>query len=218
MDELLTGLSQMKKKSLSDEVHDKILEEIVKTPVTEELVLNERKLTEMFGVSKAPVREALIKLCSEDVLKSVPRFGYLVTQLTEKECREITQMRANLELNALDYSFPIMTDQKLKQIEDQIRRASRKKNVDVWEVWEDNVEFHLLLASFSENKILMKFLRTCMGMERRVYAQSVWRERKTMVDSVEETPHKTIFERLQARDEEGTRAALKRDILSVHMK
>ncbi len=218
MDELLTGLSQMKKKSLSDEVHDKILEVIVKTPVTEELVLNEGKLTEMFGVSKAPVREALIKLCSEDVLKSVPRFGYLVTQLTDRECMEITDLRANLELYALDYSFPNITEQDLEKMEDQIRRASKKKNVDVWEVWEDNVEFHLLLASFSDNKILMKFLRTCMGTERRVYAQTVWTQRKTMVDSVEEAPHRTIYERLKARDKEGTQEALRRDILGIHMK
>ena len=36
-------------------------------------------------MSKAPVREALVQLCSEKMLKSIPRCGYQVVQITARE-------------------------------------------------------------------------------------------------------------------------------------
>ena len=70
-----------RKETLTDKVHDGILEMIIQT-TQEEIVLNESKLVEHFGVSKAPVREALVRLCSEGVLKIIPRYGYVVVNLT----------------------------------------------------------------------------------------------------------------------------------------
>ena len=54
------GFTKTKKENLSDKIHDRILEMIIQNPSEEEQVLTENKLVEMFGVSKAPVREALI--------------------------------------------------------------------------------------------------------------------------------------------------------------
>ena len=69
--------SKSKKQLLSEKIHDEILEMIIKNATDEDMVLNEGRLMEVFQVSKAPVREALIKLCAEGVLQSVPRYGYL---------------------------------------------------------------------------------------------------------------------------------------------
>ncbi len=214
MGEVLTGFTQLKKKeSLTDQVHDKILEMIIKNPSEEEQILNEKRLTELFGVSKAPVREALIKLCSEGVLISVPRFGYMVIQVKEKDSRDIKQMRVMLEKEALRASFPRLDGEKLEVIHSQIQRAAKKQAVDVWQVWEDNEEFHMLLASYSENKVLLRFLKECMGMEKRVYAQKVWREKNSMADSVEESSHGDIYRKLCEGDLEGTLFLLEQDIL-----
>lgn len=214
MGEVLTGFTQLKKKeSLTDQVHDKILEMIIKNPSEEEQILNEKRLTELFGVSKAPVREALIKLCSEGVLISVPRFGYMVIQVKEKDSRDIKQMRVMLEKEALRASFPRLDGEKLEAIHSQIQRAAKKQAVDVWQVWEDNEEFHMLLASYSENKVLLRFLKECMGMEKRVYAQKVWREKNSMADSVEESSHGDIYRKLCEGDLEGTLFLLEQDIL-----
>lgn len=210
----MSGFTQLKKKvSLADQVHDKILEMIIKNPSEEEQILNEKRLTELFGVSKAPVREALIKLCSEGVLINVPRFGYMVIQVKEKDSRDIKHMRVMLEKEALRASFPNLDAEKLKAIHSQIQRSATKQNVDVWQVWEDNEEFHMLLASFSENKVLIRFLRECMGMEKRVYAQKVWREKNSMADSVEESSHGDIYRKLYEGDLEGTLSLLEKDIL-----
>lgn len=213
--QLMTGFAQLKKASLADQIHDSILEMIIKNPSTEEQVLNEKRLMEMFGVSKAPVREALIKLCSEGILISVPRFGYMVVPLKEKDFADIINMRVMLETEALRISFPSITEQQKKQILDQLTSASAKKNVDVWKVWEDNEEFHMLLASFSENKILLKFLRQSMDMAKRVYAQKVWKANSSMADSVIETAHADIYQKLCEGDLEGTTELLRHDIIGT---
>lgn len=214
MNKLNEGFTQIKKESLTDRIHDNILEMIIKNPSDEEQVLNEKRLMELFGVSKAPVREALIKLCSEGVLRSVPRFGYTVVRLNEKDVRDAQRMRALLETKALESSFPDLTDEKLDQIRNQISKAASKQNVDIWEVWEDNKEFHLLLASFCGNRILMKFLQECMEMQTRTYAQRTWEIRNSMTDSVNQEPHYGIYRKLRERDLEGALALLEQDTTS----
>lgn len=56
-------------------------------------------------MSKAPVREALIRLCSEGVLEIIPRYGYVVVRLTEKDEKDVVSMRLMLETEALQSGF-----------------------------------------------------------------------------------------------------------------
>ncbi len=214
MDRLNGGFTQIKKESLTDRIHDSILEMIIKNPSEEEQVLNEKRLMELFGVSKAPVREALIKLCSEGVLRSVPRFGYMVIRMNEQDIRDILRMRVLLETEALETAFPNLTQSQLAEIGEHVSRAAAKQNVDVWEVWEDNKQFHLLLSSFSGNRILMKLLQECMEMLTRSYAQKMWDKRNSMADSVDEAQHYGIYQKLCDKDLEGAIALLKCDINS----
>ena len=69
--------SKSKKQLLSEKIHDEILEMIIKNATDEDMVLNEGRLMEVFQVSKAPVREALIKLCGRCVAEcaSIWLFG-----------------------------------------------------------------------------------------------------------------------------------------------
>ena len=203
MDKLKEGFTQIKKESLTDRIHDSILEMIIKNPSDEEQVLNEKRLMELFGVSKAPVREALIKLCSEGVLRNVPRFGYMVIRMNEQDIRDALRMRVLLETEALETAFPNLEERELAEIRDHVSKAAAKQNVDVWEVWEDNKQFHLLLASFSGNRILMKLLQECMEMLTRSYAQKMWDKRNSMADSVDEAQHYGIYQKLCDKDLEG---------------
>ena len=169
---------------------------------------------ELFGVSKAPVREALIKLCSEGVLRNVPRFGYMVIRMNEQDIRDALRMRVLLETEALETAFPNLEERELAEIRDHVSKAAAKQNVDVWEVWEDNKQFHLLLASFSGNRILMKLLQECMEMLTRSYAQKMWDKRNSMADSVDEAQHYGIYQKLCDKDLEGAIALLECDINS----
>lgn len=202
-----------KKELLSEKIHDEILELIIKNAAEEEMVLNEKRLMELFGVSKAPVREALIRLCSEGVLRNVPRYGYVVVRMREKDAEDVCRLRVMLEQEALSQGFDSIIKYHLPEIRAQVEKKTEAS--DVWSVWENNEEFHLLLASFSENQLLCRFLRESLGIQKRIYAQLFWNRRRSLEDCVCISPHAKICQALCDGDREKAQELLKQDITSM---
>lgn len=214
MKSIADGFTSLKKKSMADKIHDEILEMIIKKGSEEETVLTEGRLVEVFGVSKAPVREALIKLCSENVLKSIPRFGYVVIRMEEKDAREVSGIRVLLETEALKTGFENIVDNHLEDIRAQIEsKETGGEEVDVWNILEDNEEFHLLLASFADNQTLNRFLKESLQLQKRIYAQTQWNNLSSLKADINKAPHRKIYEALCERDLEKSIRALQEDIM-----
>ncbi len=203
-----------KKISLADTIHDEILDMVIRlSSDQEDVVLTEGSLVEKFGVSKAPVREALVKLCSEGVLKSVPRYGYIIVRLNERDARDIAQFRLILELSALKEAFPHIRPEDLKPLRCHLDESKKNRDTDVWTVWEDNEEFHCLLASLAGNRFLVKSLRESMAIQKRVYAQIHWQSRHSMEYIFNPAPHEDIFQALKDGNLNKTLQLLHDDIL-----
>ena len=215
MKSIADGLSSLKKKSMADRIHDEILEMVIKRGSEEEIVLTEGRMMELFGVSKAPDREALIRLCSENVLKSIPRFGYVVVQMEEKDAREVAGLRVLLETEALRTGFENIVEHHLEDIRVQIETREREEGkVDVWNILEDNEAFHLLLASYAENQTLNRFLRESLQLQKRIYAQIQWNRLSSLETDINKAPHRKIYEALCEKDLEKSIRALKEDIMA----
>ena len=120
-------ISGKPKKSLADQIYEQTLEMIVRSPDMVDQVINENRLTELFHVSKAPVREALVRLTSEGVLHSVPRYGYVVERISPIDRKVVVDQRIYLEQKALTISFPNMTDDNLAGIRQQLERHPGRK-------------------------------------------------------------------------------------------
>jgi DNA-binding GntR family transcriptional regulator len=105
--------------------------------------LRQDQIAEQFGVSKIPVREAMVQLRAEGLIVFVPNRGFVVSELSPAEVEEIYIMRMALETKALERAIP-----KLRSA-DMIRAASV---LDISEVEDDssqwselNWEFHSTL-------------------------------------------------------------------------
>ncbi len=85
--------------SLKQQVYTGVMDKIIKGEFAPDSILTEKMIIQEFCVSKSPVREALLELCKDNVLKSIPRCGYQVTQITIKTLHEITKMRLLLEIS-----------------------------------------------------------------------------------------------------------------------
>ena len=46
------------------------------------------------------MREALIELCNEGILRSIPRLGYQIIPVTQKDIANSTELRLLIEMNA----------------------------------------------------------------------------------------------------------------------
>ena len=207
-------LTKQRKETLTDKVHDSILEMIIQNATQDEIVLNEGKLMENFGVSKAPVREALIRLCSEGVLENIPRYGYVVVSLTEKDERDIVNMRMLLETEALRANFHRIEKEHLEKVKAQIERSCADRDMSIWKMLKFNEEFHLLLASFGEDKTMNRFLAESLQLQKRVYARNWWKKQRTLDTSANAFPHMEIYRALCDRDLDKSIHALRQDMAS----
>ena len=209
----LDGLSNLKKESLTDRIYDEILAIILRNGQEKELLLTEGCLVEKFGVSKAPVREALIRLCNENVLRCLPRCGYMVVQRGEKEAREVTEIRVLLETEALRAGFENIVSSHLEEIRQQIEKKEADETVgDTWRIWEENAAFHLLLASFAGNQTLNRFLKESLQMQKRICAQLHCNCLYTVEKECGAAPHRKVYEALCQRDLEKSVRTLQEDI------
>lgn len=204
--------AKTKKETLTDKVHNSILEMIIQNAAPEDMVLNEGRLVEIFGVSKAPVREALIRLCSEGVLEIIPRYGYVVVRLTEKDEKDVANMRLMLETEALRNNFGKFSQCHLDRLREQIERSCAVSSMSIWDMLNFNEEFHMLLAANGENKIMNRFLGEILQIQKRIYARHWWRDQKTLDTNTNAVPHMKIYQALCDGSLEQCMDALRHDI------
>lgn len=107
----------MSKETLKDKVYQGIYDDITNGVYKPNEILTESRLIEQFSVSKSPVREALIELCKDGILKNIPRMGYQVTPVSLKEIIDVLELRVDIELAGMRKAFPQIADENLAVME-----------------------------------------------------------------------------------------------------
>lgn len=105
--------------------------------------LRQDKIAADLGVSKVPVREALVQLKTEGLVTLYPNRGAVVSALTAQEAAEIYTIRTLLEIAALEQAIPQLTPAALLQAENVLRVMDIENDSARWN--ELNWEFHARL-------------------------------------------------------------------------
>ncbi len=124
---------------------------IVSGELPEGSQLKQDALASEFGVSRIPVREALLQLESEGLVRIVPRKGAIVSELSTSEIAELFELRGLLEPILLKKSAPKLTVADFAQLDEilsEYGRELRTKNPARW--GELNTRLHGLLLSRAE--------------------------------------------------------------------
>jgi DNA-binding GntR family transcriptional regulator len=90
------------------------------------LALRQEDLAKKFGVSRVPIREALLKLEAEGLVKATPRRGVIVSALNADDFAEILEMRYALEPLALGIAIPQMTADDLETARRILKESTGK--------------------------------------------------------------------------------------------
>ncbi len=200
--------------SLKKMVYDTLLDDITSGKFRPNDIITEGSLTERFGVSKAPVREALIELCKDNILQSLPRFGYQVVPFTLREILDILNVRTDIEISNLRRAFPSLTDEKLEQLSDPSLYIVAGENGGISGNYYRNSRFHLVLCSLSGNSfaysILDSILKRCSRFFAVYYSFALNNDTESKASY-----HREIADALRIRDLDKAAAALEKDIASV---
>jgi DNA-binding GntR family transcriptional regulator len=93
----MTVFSQIRAVSLREQVAEQIRIAIIEGRLKPNDHIVESQLTEQLGVSRTPVREALILLESESLVVSIPNRGCFVRAFSTDDVRALFSMRIVLE-------------------------------------------------------------------------------------------------------------------------
>ena len=195
--------------SFKDIAYKNILDDIVKGKYGANQIINEKELSEQFGFSKSPIREALLSLCNEGVLRSLPRFGYEVVQLTKEDILETQHFRYVIEGSYLRESYQSITKEQLGQLY-ELNELCKSQIDDAWVHWEYNANFHLTLLSYAKNRYACKQLKNCLEVLRRAYVQ-LYRD-KWGEEVISREYHDSMLKSIENRKLESALEFLKQEL------
>lgn len=117
--------------------------------------LNVRELSEKLGISFTPVRDALLQLASEGLVKVVPRVGFFVVEVNDKYVNEIIETRLMIETFCLDKYFDeISASPELVMIKNEIEEVKRTHDRKLFD--DSDERLHKLIVRSSGNETMVQ--------------------------------------------------------------
>lgn len=146
----------MLKASLVDQLHHIFKERIMNLELELGQKIDMQKITNEFGISQTPVRDAFNRLVQEGLVRLVPRVGYYVVSLSREDITEIYDLRKMFECHALKSAINGIDEDKLRRIkqrseevQEETDRKRKKAKFD-----EIDLKLHSLIISSARNKRL----------------------------------------------------------------
>ena len=162
--------------------------------------LMEIQLAKKLGVSRTPIREAIRKLELEGLVLMIPRKGAEVADITEKNTRDVLEVRKVLETLAVQLACDRIGAGGLETLEREaeIFETALKKG-DITEIAEADVRFHDAIYTATDNQKLIQILNNL--------GEQMYRYRMEYIKNPEVYPklikeHQKLISHLKSREKE----------------
>jgi len=156
--------------------------------------LVEIHLSNILGVTRGKIREALRKLEQDGFVEIIPNVGARVAEFSQKDIEHIYDLMSVVEGLAVRVITPFMTDEQLRRIDALIHKAEAAHKPT--QFFELNNELHSFLIALSENDHLIRLTENFMFRIRCLNLQCLFSSGQ-MAASVKE--HRKIFEAMKER-------------------
>lgn len=163
-------------------------------------------LKTQFGTSVTPVRDALQMLSQEDLVTIKPRSGYYVTLVTLKQLNDMLDLRAILELAAVERAAEKITDTQIAHLEKVHAGYTNDEDESYARYTLENRNFHTLIAETSGNRELAQQIAHIHDRLARFVVLS--KTGKQMIHT-----HGILVERLKAHDAPGALKAMQKELI-----
>jgi len=135
----------------------------------------EAKIAQDIGTSRTPVREALHSLEIEGLIESIPRIGYTVKAISDREVVELWEIRCLLEGLAVRWAVEKAAKKLVKELKKNIVRAEEqvsRGNLDVFV--ELDGQFHETIARLSGGQRLLELTQALRRYVLRYRLESIY--------------------------------------------
>jgi DNA-binding GntR family transcriptional regulator len=192
---------------VSDQIRLHLEEAISKGDLLPGDAIDESALAEQFGVSKTPIREALIQLQAQGWVSNMPRGGSTVTKMNLQQLLSLWELLAELEAVAVRLACERMAEedrQKLFALHEESRLVAAAEDLQGWQKL--NLAFHELIYQGTRNPFLrQEVLR--IRFRTGVYRRHAFGALGRLQTSFEQ--HEVIVQALRARDAEAAAVSMR---------
>ncbi|MED1603185.1 GntR family transcriptional regulator [Alkalihalophilus marmarensis] len=146
----------------------------------------EREMAETLEMSRTPVREALVRLETEGMVRLIPRRGFIVESIAQNDLKDIYEIIETMDGLAVEKATSTITEDEISQLEQLIEKqekALNEENLKAWAILDD--EFHHLIITFARNKRLSSVIE--------IHSDQLYRARLLTI-SERPLPKKSIIE------------------------
>lgn len=193
-------------KGLAAQLYRLLRDAIVTMALQPEDVIFERALAEALGISRTPVREALLQLSREELVRIAAQSGTFVAPVTREQFAESALIRKALETASIRRAAEIITVRELEQlhdIQDAHRRAIGRNNA-VAAISCDNA-FHAAVCVAARLPRVQQLVELSRAPIDRVRHVTV---RDPVVAKVTLSQHQKVLEALEKHDPDAAERAL----------
>ncbi|NVK40347.1 MAG: GntR family transcriptional regulator [Oceanospirillaceae bacterium] len=207
-----------------EQVYEAIKQRILDGEYVSHQYVRESTVAKELDVSRTPVREALRELVSEGWLEAIPHHGARVTAWTEKDAREVFEIRLVLEPMAVAAACLRMDESRLNYLKGLARQmeALTERKDDAADVRNEiaalNHEFHRELIAACDNQRLIAMLQSLVrtSVIRRNFGQyNIAHLRRSMQH------HAEILQAVEARNPAWAESMMRSHLLAareLHLK
>lgn len=194
--------------SLRDRVLEEVKERIIAGDLPTGARLHERNLSQELGVSRVPLREAILTLAAQGLVEMRPRIGAFVRPMTKDYVEDLFEVRMALEPLAASLAARNRTDAQLVEL-GRLLAAERAALV----AGDDksgslvNADFHLEILRASGNELLFAIMAPLQSQIQRLFRRTITSMRQLLSED-----HGVMLDVLRAQDAEGAVEAARRHV------
>ncbi len=174
--------------------------------------LMEMQLATRLGVSRTPIREAIRMLEQEGLARTIPRRGAVVAGMTEKDMRDVLEIREALEELSVQVACDRITPEEIARLgRNKVDFERSLDTGDIKQMARADVEFHDVIYQATDNSKLIGMLnnlREQMYRYRVEHLKNPENHRQILAD------HEAIYEGIARRDKEAATEVIRRHIAS----
>jgi DNA-binding GntR family transcriptional regulator len=175
--------------------------------------LVEADLSMEMGVSRAPLREALVTLQRDGLVEVIPYRGAVVANLGQHDLEEIRELRAALEAIAARRAAQIAPEQTAEALRDRLRAMSEAATEgDATAAALAHIDFHRAIGEASGYERLVGFLDQLAGQSLALYSYAALPPSDLMTLAEE---HVRIVDAIASGDPDRAQAAVVLNILEA---
>ena len=147
-----------------DEIYERIYIAILEHRLHPGTKLGEERMADIFGVSRARVREVLARLAHEQIVELFPQRGAYVAKPSIEQARDVFEARRLIEPAVLRRLVDTLTPEKTQRLRQHLElEADARRRGDKRAVIRLSGEFHTLSAELAGNSALARSMRElCM--------------------------------------------------------